>query len=85
MRKVFPYFLSAVVTASFSQLASAQGVPKQPAADQKEAAQPDDRKPNPKATSKRSRSGARTAQSGDRNAGGGSSARNPSPATPLPR
>ena len=82
MRKVFPYFLSAVVTASFSQLASAQGVSTQQAGDQNEAAQSGDRDQKQKQKQKRN---AKTAQSGDRSAGGGSSARNSSPATPLPR
>jgi hypothetical protein len=104
MRKLFPYFLSAVVTASFSQLASAQGVSTQQAGDQNERAQSGEpeqkQKQKRNADSKRPRSDAQgrsgpstqqsgdqneTAQSGDRSAGGGSSARNPSPVTPLPR
>ena len=91
MRKVFPYVLSALVATSFSQVASAQGVSTQQAGDQNEAAQSGERnqKQKPKATRKPStqQSGDRneTVQSGDRSAGGGSSARSSSPATPLPR
>jgi hypothetical protein len=63
MRKLFPYFLSAVVTASFSQLASAQGVSTQQAGDQNQAAQSGERTNS----STQGRTGPNTQQAGDQN------------------